>query len=129
MEYLPAAPTVYGKRVGDQNAHEAIRPTSVLRTPESVRKFLSDEQAKVYQLVWSRAVASQMNPARFKATSVDVAVGRLGLKATGSVLVFPGHMRAYGETDEERSSRLPQLVVGQQLRLVDLHPEQHFTQP
>ena len=95
----------------------------------SVRKFLTEEQARLYQLVWSRAVASQMTPARFKATSIDVGVGRLGLKATGSVLVFAGHLRAYGETDEERSSRLPPLVVGQKLTLVDLHPEQHFTQP
>jgi len=128
-EYLPDSPPVYGKRAGAQDAHEAIRPTSALRTPESVRKFLTDEQAKLYQLVWSRAVASQMNPARYKATSVDVGVGRLGLKATGSVLVFPGHLRAYGETDEEKSSRLPVLEVGQKLTLVDLHPEQHFTQP
>jgi len=101
----------------------------VLRTPDSVRRFLSEEQQKLYQLVWSRAVASQMNPARFKATAIDIAVGRLGLKATGSVLVFAGHLRAYGETDEERSSRLPALAVGQKLRLVDLHAEQHFTQP
>ena len=128
-EYLPASPPVYGKRASAQDAHEAIRPTSVVRTPESVRRFLSDEQAKLYQLVWSRAVASQMNPARYKATSIDVAVGRLGLKATGSVLVFPGHLRAYGETDEERSSRLPNLVAGQKLRLLDVHSEQHFTQP
>jgi DNA topoisomerase-1 len=128
-EYLPDSPPVYGKRAGAQDAHEAIRPTSALRTPESVRKFLTDEQAKLYQLVWSRAVASQMNPARYKATAIDVGVGRLGLKATGSVLVFPGHLRAYGETDEEKNSRLPVLTVGQKLRLVDLHPEQHFTQP
>ncbi len=128
-EYLPAAPPVYGKRAGAQDAHEAIRPSSALRTPDAVRKFLTEEQARLYQLVWARTVASQMNPARYKATSVDVAVGRLGLKATGSVLVFAGHLRAYGETDEERSSRLPQLAVGQKLRLVDLHPEQHFTQP
>ncbi len=79
--------------------------------------------------MWARAVASQMNPARYKATAVDVAVGRLGLKATGSVLVFAGHLKAYGETEEERSSRLPALAVGQKLRLVDLHAEQHFTQP
>jgi len=128
-EYLPASPPVYGKRAGAQDAHEAIRPTSVLRTPESVRRFLTEEQAKLYQLVWSRAVASQMNPARHKATSIDIGVGRLGLKATGSVMVFPGHLRAYGETDEEKSSRLPPLAVGQKLRLTDLHPEQHFTQP
>ncbi|MEP7029082.1 MAG: type I DNA topoisomerase, partial [Candidatus Eisenbacteria bacterium] len=128
-EYLPDSPPVYGKRAGAQDAHEAIRPTSALRTPDSVRRFLSEEQVKLYQLVWSRAVASQMNPARYKATSIDIGVGRLGLKATGSVLVFPGHLRAYGETDEERSSRLPPLAVGQKLRLVDLHPEQHFTQP
>jgi DNA topoisomerase-1 len=128
-EYVPAAPPVYGKRAGAQDAHEAVRPSSALRTPDSVRKFLTEEQARLYQLVWSRAVASQMTPARFKATSVDVGVGRLGLKATGSVLVFAGHLRAYGETDEERSSRLPPLEVGQKLRLVDLHPEQHFTQP
>jgi DNA topoisomerase-1 len=128
-DYLPGSPPVYGKRAGAQDAHEAIRPTSVLRTPDSVRRFLTDEQAKLYQLVWSRAVASQMNPARYKATAIDIGLGRLGLKATGSVLVFPGHLRAYGETDEERSSRLPPLAVGQKLRLVDLHAEQHFTQP
>ena len=128
-DYVPAAPPVYGKRAGAQDAHEAVRPSSALRTPDSVRKFLTEEQARLYQLVWARAVASQMTPARFKATSIDVGVGRLGLKATGSVLVFAGHLRAYGETDEERSSRLPPLAVGQKLTLVDLHPEQHFTQP
>ena len=128
-EYLPEKPPVYGKRAGAQDAHEAIRPTGVARAPEAVRRWLSDEQAKLYQLVWSRAVASQMKPALYKATTVDVGVGRLGLKATGSVLVFPGHLRAYGETEEERSSRLPTLAVGQKLRLVELHPEQHFTQP
>ncbi len=127
--YLPATPPVYGKRAGAQDAHEAVRPSSVLRTPDDVRKFLTDEQAKLYQLVWARAVASQMNPARYKSTAIDVAVGRLGLKATGSVLVFTGHLKAYGETEEERSSRLPALAVGQELRLVDLHSEQHFTQP
>jgi DNA topoisomerase-1 len=128
-EYLPDSPPVYGKRAGAQDAHEAIRPTSALRSIDDVRRHLTEEQARLYQLIWARAVASQMNPARYKATSVDVAVGRLGLKATGSVLVFAGHLRAYGETEEERTSRLPQLEVGQELRLVDLHPEQHFTQP
>ncbi|MEO6463183.1 MAG: type I DNA topoisomerase, partial [Candidatus Eisenbacteria bacterium] len=92
-DYVPEAPPVYGKRAGTQDAHEAVRPSSVLRTPDAVRKFLSEEQVKLYQLVWARAVASQMNPARFKATAIDVAVGRLGLKATGSVLVFAGHLR------------------------------------
>ncbi|MGH7726745.1 MAG: type I DNA topoisomerase, partial [Candidatus Eiseniibacteriota bacterium] len=128
-EYVPKTPPVYGKRAGAQDAHEAIRPTGAGRAPDSLRKYLTDEQQKLYQLIWSRAVASQMNPARYKATSVDIGVGRLGLKATGSVLVFAGHLKAYGESEEERSSRLPQLEVGQKLRLVDLHPEQHFTQP
>jgi DNA topoisomerase-1 len=116
-----------------QEAHEAIRPTTVARTPESLGGHLDPAQQKLYELVWKRAVASQMAPAVYDQTSVDIQAGELTFRASGSVLRFDGFVRVYleGRDDdvEEEAGTLPELVVGQVLRLVELSPEQHFTEP
>lgn len=117
-----------GKKVkGAQEAHEAIRPTSVTRTPESLRKHLSKDQLALYELIWRRFVASQMAPALVDQTGVDIEAGRLTLRATGQVVVFPGWYAVMPRDDEDRS--LPELQEGEELELIEVKPEQHFTQP
>lgn len=141
--FLPKEPPKYKTRAkGAQEAHEAIRPTSVLRQPESLKEFLNRDQYRLYQLVWQRFVASQMNPAIFDTLSVEVTGKANGheylLRASGSVVKFPGFLIVYEEardedialTEEESESRIPAgIVEGQAQRLVRLLPEQHFTQP
>ena len=116
-----------------QEAHEAIRPTSVARTPESLGGHLDPAQRRLYELVWKRAVASQMAQAVYDQTSVDIQAGDLTFRASGSVLRFDGFVRVYleGRDDdvEEEVGTLPELAVGQVLRLFELSPEQHFTEP
>jgi len=116
-----------------QEAHEAVRPTAVARTPESLNGHLDRAQLKLYELVWKRAVASQMAQALYDQTSVDIEAGELIFRATGSVLRFDGFERVYREgrddDPEEEAGILPDLVVGQVLQLVELTPEQHFTEP
>src|SRR5262249_58699003 len=104
---------------GGQEAHEAIRPTSVSRTTESLRPFLSEEQFKLYDLIWKRAVASQAASAEYLQTTLDVESGRLGLRASGRVLKFPGFQKLYGvdEDDEAGESRLPEVAAGTPLTL------------
>jgi DNA topoisomerase-1 len=113
-----------------QGAHEAIRPTDVARTPESVRSFLSPDQFRLYQMVWRRFVASQMAPARFDSTRVDVGAGGYTLRATGSILRFDGFYKVWErETESDEAAGIPDLAAGQALDLLDLASEQHFTQP
>jgi DNA topoisomerase I len=116
-----------------QEAHEAVRPTVVGRTPESLNGHLDGAQLKLYELIWKRAVASQMAQALYDQTSVDIEAGKLIFRATGSVLRFDGFERVYREgrddDPEEEAGMLPDLVVGQVLQLVELTPEQHFTEP
>lgn len=115
-----------------QDAHEAIRPTSVLRAPEKVKKYLTEEQYKLYSLIWQRFVASQMAPAILDITHVDITAGDYLFRATGTVLRFPGFLRLTGESveDEDESSNvLPVLSEGERLALQELVPKQHFTQP
>ena len=139
-EYVPESPRNYKSKKGAQEAHEAIRPTHADRTPDAVRPFLSEEQFKLYDLIWKRAVASQAASAEYLATSVEVESGRLGLKASGRVLQFAGFQKLYGidEEDEENESRLPALAAGEALKVASrpaseqaetVRPEQHFTQP
>jgi len=139
-EYVPPKPNFYRSKKGAQEAHEAIRPSSIDRTPASLRPFLTDEQFKLYDLIWKRAVASQATPAEYDATTVDIEAGRLGLRASGSVLRFPGWLKVYGrdEEDEAEEGRLPALESGTGLRVAaepladheqPVRPEQHFTQP
>jgi DNA topoisomerase-1 len=138
--FLPAAPPQYKTRaVGAQEAHEAIRPTSVLRAPEKVKSYLSNDQFKLYQLVWQRFVASQMEAAVYDTLVVEIdADGKQHkylLRASGSVLKFPGFLVVYEEArdedkTEEENVRIPaQIAEGQRQELVRLIPEQHFTQP
>jgi DNA topoisomerase I len=128
-----------GTTKGAQEAHEAIRPTSVARTPEKVRRHLSAEQARLYELIWKRTVATQMAPAVFDRVSADVdgsdAEGRLSFRVTGQVETFDGFLRVYravrdeDELEDEVADRLPQLEQGQRLHLAELLPEQHETSP
>ena len=135
-DYLPKAPIHYRSQSKNaQEAHEAIRPTSIARTPESVSRFLNDEQRKLYEMIWKRAVASQMTPAQFDTVAVDFAVGGPGnlFRATGQTMVFPGFFAVYHEdlddTVEEEEKRLPAFASGDGVKIQKLYGEQHFTQP
>ena len=113
-----------------QDAHEAIRPTDVERTPDSLRSFLTPDQLKVYRLIWQRFTASQMTAARFAQTRVDIGAGDYLFRANGSVLVFDGFYRVWErESDNDEEKELPALAVDEPLNLRELKPEQHFTQP
>lgn len=136
--YLPGEAIHYKSKKGAQDAHEAIRPTAVERSPESVRRFLGADEFKLYQLIWQRFVASQMNPAIFDQTTIDIVAGDYLLRATGSVEKFNGFRAVYEEgkdekvemeEDEELKLRLPLVEQGETLRLHKLLPEQHFTEP
>ncbi len=115
------------KTKGAQEAHEAIRPTDVSHTPESLKSILSKDQFALYDLIWRQFVASQMAPAVVDQTGVNIEAGRYGLRATGQVVIFPGWYAVMERDDEDKS--LPTLEEGQELALVDLDPQQHFTQP
>jgi DNA topoisomerase-1 len=115
-------------RPGAQDAHEAIRPTDPARRPEDIRQHLSPDQFRVYDLVWRRFVASRMAAAQYAGTTVDIEAGGLGLRASGSVLVFDGFYRVWGR-DDEKEEQLPELTIGELLDFHGLEPEQHFTQP
>jgi DNA topoisomerase-1 len=138
-EFLPAEPPQYrSKSRNAQEAHEAIRPTSVARHPKAMEGFLSRDQNRLYALIWQRFVASQMAPAVFDTIQVDVEAkgGRMYLlRASGATQRFQGFLIVYEETrdedqtDEEALGSLPSLIEDETLRLVELHPDQHFTQP
>lgn len=113
-----------------QDAHEAIRPTDVTRTPDAVRQYLTADQLKLYRLIWQRFTASQMSAARFAQTRVDIGAGEYQFRANGSVLVFDGFYRVWErDSDNDDEKDLPALTVGEVLKLQELKPEQHFTQP
>lgn len=135
-DYLPRAPIQYrSKSKNAQEAHEAIRPTSVFRTPESIRKYLTSEQAALYEMIWKRTLACQMTPARYDTTTVDLAVGHADtlFRANGQILVFPGFMAVYLEdaddAEQEEEARLPRLEEKEIVPIDRLFGEQHFTQP
>ncbi|MDR5684156.1 MAG: type I DNA topoisomerase [Armatimonadota bacterium] len=132
-EYVPAQPRRYATRRGAQDAHEAIRPTSVFRTPERVKPYLRADQFKLYKLIWERFIASQMASAVLDTLSVDIRAKAYTFRATGQRLKFPGFLSVYRDAaeagEEEREGWLPELTVGEVLRLVALTPQQHFTQP
>lgn len=135
--YLPAKPNTYrNKSKNAQEAHEAIRPTSIARAPQSIKDALSADQYKLYEMIWKRTLASQMSPAQFDTVSVDfeVAAGRARFRANGQVLTFPGFIAVYREdvedsADEDETARLPALEVGEAVPIDKLYGEQHFTQP
>jgi DNA topoisomerase-1 len=140
-DYVPASPNIFKTKKDAQDAHEAIRPTSVLRTPESLEKQLAEDELKLYRLIWMRFVASQMTPAVFDQTTIDVnGVGKTGtvylFRATGSVPRFDGYLKVYeegkdvkDEDDEELKHKLPAVTEGESLRFKEIKPEQHFTEP
>ncbi|MFZ5503425.1 MAG: type I DNA topoisomerase [Pseudomonadota bacterium] len=135
-DYLPATqPNYKSKAKNAQEAHEAIRPTSVLRTPDSLRDHLGADQLRLYEMIWKRTLASQMTPARFDTVSVDIRLSGDDtlFRANGQTLVFPGFIGVYKEdvddAEEEDSSKLPPLAEGDVLPVDKLYGEQHFTQP
>lgn len=135
-DYLPRSPVVYKtKSKSAQEAHEAIRPTDISRTPAQMRQFLNDEQFKLYEMIWKRALACQMAPAKFDAVSVDLSVGSDAnlFRATGQTLVFPGFIAVYMEgsddEEEEGESKLPNLETGEVLTVQKIYGDQHFTEP
>ncbi|KXG43665.1 type I DNA topoisomerase [Tepidibacillus decaturensis] len=134
-KYLPKNPRTAKKGKNAQDAHEAIRPTSVFKTPDSLKAFLSRDQLRLYRLIWERFVSSQMAPAILDTMMVDINIGERNalFRATGSKIKFPGFIKLYvegnddGNKDEERF--LPPLEEKQELTLKNIDPEQHFTQP
>ena len=130
-EYLPEKARVYAAKKGAQQAHEAIRPTDVDLTPPDIESFLSDEQFKLYDLVWRRFVACQMKPARWDVTNLDIvaetSIGKCWYKATGRVLVFDGFSKIWPTSSN--GQQLPAVKAGQSLAVVDIRSEQHFTKP
>jgi len=130
-KYLPEKPNFYAANKQAQQAHEAIRPTDVDLTPQEIRQFLSDEQYKLYELVWRRFVACQMEPARWDVTTLSIAaqtsLGTATYKATGRVLVFDGSSKVWPVSSTEQ--QLPPTQAGQPLAVVDIQNEQHFTKP
>ncbi len=147
-DYLPARANSYAKKKGAQDAHEAIRPTSMELPPEKVAPFLKKEQLDLYSLIWKRFVASQMKPAIFDQTSIDIEAGQALLRATGQTLRFDGFMRVYTEGHDENGAEakaqldpekmaeqeaktmsLPDLSEGESLKVLSIKPQQHFTQP
>jgi len=135
-DYLPAKQPAYkSKTKNAQESHEAIRPTSILRTPDNVREHLNVDQLRLYEMIWKRTLACQMAPARFDTVSVDIRLSSDDtlFRASGQTLVFPGFIGVYMEdvddADEEEGGKLPPLVEGDVLPLDKLYGEQHFTQP
>jgi DNA topoisomerase I len=139
--FVPESPNVYKSKKDAQDAHEAIRPSSALRTPDQLAPYLQEDELKLYRLIWMRFVASQMMPAIFDQTTIDVAAkGKDGatymFRATGSVPKFNGFLDVYKESkdekdadDEEEKHKLPVVTEGEELRFKSIEPEQHFTEP
>ncbi len=141
-EYLPEKPPFYKSRKGAQEAHEAIRPTSVLRTPDSVKAFVEGDELKLYELIWRKFLASQMVPAVDEHTAISIQAGeKYGFRTTGKRNLFPGFTAAFGEIKSEKENsketegevpeaeEIPELKTGQLLKLNELLGEQHFTKP
>jgi DNA topoisomerase I len=139
--YLPEKPNYYKSKKDAQEAHEAVRPTDAARTPEDVRKYLDDDLFKLYQLIWQRFVASQMLPAIFDQTTIDISAAEYTFRSNGSVQKFDGYLRVYQmpvanadreedeKDDEGEGNALPRVTEGQLLRLDAIRPDQHFTEP
>ncbi len=139
--YLPEKANFYKGKKDAQDAHEAIRPTSAFLTPESVAQYLQEDELKLYKLIWMRFVASQIMPAVFDQTTIDVATpgnSKIGytFRATGSVEKFDGFLKVYEEgkdtkddDDEEATRKLPAVTQGEELKFKSIDPEQHFTEP
>ncbi len=138
VEYLPKEARLFKKGKSSQDAHEAIRPTSIKYTPKFVKKFLDKELYALYELVWNRFVACQMSPATFEQVTVDITGGDYTFRATGSLPIFRGFLQVYDDVaeekgagdDEDPTSKLPKsLAAGQAAQVVNILPKQHFTKP
>lgn len=137
--YLPAKANIYKGKKDAQDAHEAIRPTDVTRTPDSLASKLGPDELKLYRLIWQRFVASQMTAAIFDQTTIDIKAGRFTFRSTGSVQKFDGFLKVYQEAQETRRAEdieedesernLPAVTQGETLKLNSITPEQHFTEP
>ncbi|GAA5336099.1 MULTISPECIES: type I DNA topoisomerase [Thermus] len=131
--FLPEAPRVYkNRKEGVQDAHEAIRPTDPRRTPESVRKYLSEEEYRLYDLIWRRFLASQMKDALYEQTAVVLegqGTPRLLFRASGSVLKFEGYLKAWGKEEEDEEPPVPPVPEGSEAQLLEITPEERFTEP
>jgi DNA topoisomerase-1 len=137
-QYVPAKPNFFRSKKGAQDAHEAIRPTDVNRTPDSLAHKLGPDELKLYRLIWQRFVASQMTPAVFDQTTIDIRAGRFTFRATGSVQKFDGFLKVYQEGRDEKpqedeesdeDKNLPRVTEGETLTLNSMTPNQHFTEP
>lgn len=130
-EFCPAKENHYSTKKNAQDAHEAIRPTSVMRTPAEMQKYLTNDQLKLYTLIWNRVVASQMTDAVYDVTTLTIDAADYQLRATGSVLKFPGFLQLHSKYDDkEKDSKVPYVEPGSKLLLYKLMPaEQHFTEP
>ncbi len=129
-EYYPSTPRVYKTKGNAQDAHEAIRPSKVTLTPDSIKKYLSPDQFKLYKLIWSRFVASQMEAATYDTVNANIVANHKEFHASGSTVRFPGYLTIYQENDSDKDSNfLPELNEGQLLSALEVKPEQHFTEP
>ena len=142
-DYLPNKANIYKTQKSAQEAHEAVRPTSTFREPQAIKTYLSRDEFRLYELIWKRLLASQMKPAVMDVTSIDISAGDYLFRATGSIIKFPGFMKLYiegtdPESDQEAEKNdkkketdalLPPLKEGDVLKLLELLPKQHFTQP
>jgi len=130
-EYLPEKANIYAPKKSAQQAHEAVRPTDVDLTPSDIKPLVSDEQFKLYDLIWRRFIACQMTPARWNVTNLNIvaetSLGKCLYKATGRVLLFDGFTKIWPTTSTQQ--QLPELKERQELSVVDIKPEQHFTKP
>lgn len=128
-EYLPSKTRVFKQKKGSQDAHEAIRPSDITRTPESVKKDLTKDQYALYELIWRRFLASQMESCRYDTTEVNIGAGDYTFKANGRVMTFPGFLKVYDEDGTNGESELPPLKEADALTLKTLDGIQHFTEP
>merc|ERR1711991_488902 len=134
-KYLPVAPNSYtGKKAKNaQEAHEAIRPTNISRKPSDIKKYVNADQFKLYELIWSRALSSQMTPAEFDRNTIIISSidNKINFRASGSVVKFDGFLKVYQvqETDEDAKNILPEVKVGEEISILKLNNEQHFTDP
>jgi DNA topoisomerase-1 len=129
-QYVPTTPNIYKSKKEAQDAHEAIRPSAVTRTPESIKDYLTRDQYRLYKLIWERFVASQMAAALYDTVSVEMTAGEYGVRASSSQLRFAGYKKIYNDTEEEEIKNfIPELQKGDILDLRKINSEQHFTQP
>lgn len=129
-EYAPAKPNVYKGRKNAQDAHEAIRPTYIENTPDSIKQYLTNDQYKLYKLIYTRFLASQMMPAQFETLSYDIDANGHTFKASGSRILFKGHLAIYdSKTEDDDQKMLPKAEEGETLECLGVTPKQNFTQP